>query len=69
MEKALERIESCVVGDPEIGQLGLVARTNNHASRLKKLERVVFTYGASIAGGSAVVGLIYKVAVDWWPRH
>lgn len=69
IKEQLNRIERCLVGDPEMGQLGLVARTNNHAGRIKRLEMWVFRIGVAAAVSAGVVGLIYKVATDWWPKH
>lgn len=62
------RVQVAVMGDEKAGHLGLVARMNNHARRIGRLE--VWLY--RIAGGatliSFIVGVVYKVATDWWPR-
>lgn len=63
IERSVERIEQCVIGDPEIGQLGLVSRTNNHAKRIAALERV----GVYIAGAGGLLALIWSVWTQW-PR-
>jgi hypothetical protein len=63
LKKQLDRIENCLTGDPAMGQLGLVSRTNNHAKRIAALER----YGVYLAGGGAVIGLLWTVWSQW-PR-
>lgn len=68
MKDQLNRIERCLTGDAEMGQLGLVGRMNNHAGRIKRLEQWVFYYGACGAGGAATIALIYKVLTDWLPH-
>jgi hypothetical protein len=68
IRESQERMERWLVGDEKGGQFGLIARTNNHASRIKTLERWVFHFGASAAAAATILGLLYKLLVDWWPH-
>jgi len=53
MDGRLEKILSAVVGDPEMGQEGLVARVIKLEDRDKKYEAVKNKFiGASIVGGA-----------------
>jgi hypothetical protein len=38
-KKQLDRIERCLVGDPAMGQVGLVTAVRSHGGRIGKLER------------------------------
>lgn len=69
MEKTLERLANAVLGDREAGHLGLVARMENHAGRIKSLERWRMYYAAVGSGVVAAIGVLYKLATDWWPRR
>lgn len=60
IEEAVERIERCLTGDEKMGQFGLVQRANNHASRIKRLER----YALYMIGAGGLATVIYHVAVD-----
>lgn len=64
IRRSVKRIESCLLGDEEIGQFGLVSRVNNHAGRIKRIERSII----SVVSGAGVVAVIYKIAVDFWPH-
>jgi hypothetical protein len=64
IEESIQRIERGLFGDEELGQLGLVSRTNNHAGRIKRLERLAWAITVAMTLG----GMAYKVAVDWWPK-
>lgn len=68
IESKVDRLTIAVMGDEEAGHRGLVFRTNNHASRIHTLERVVYWWGAAIAGGAFVVGLLHKLVTDWMRR-
>lgn len=65
MQRTLERIEHCVIGDPAAGQIGLVARVNDHAKRLKRLERYCLYL---VSAGAVLVGM-YRVLTDWFPKR
>lgn len=68
MERTLDRLATAVLGDKEAGHLGLVERVNNYAGRIKSLERWRMYYAAIGTGIIGVVGVLYKLATDWWPR-
>jgi hypothetical protein len=65
MQRSLERIEHCVIGDPAAGQVGLVARTNDHSARIKRLER----FGAYAIGAWFLLVAGYRVLIDWVARR
>lgn len=63
LNKKMDRIERCLVGDENMGQQGLVAQTRHHERRISALER-----GAVYMGGAiAMVGLLWTVWTQW-PR-
>ena len=64
IEDTTARIERCLLGDEAMGQFGLVSRVNNHASRIKRLER----WALYVFAVSAVLGVVYKIVVDFWPH-
>lgn len=64
MNEQLDRIERCLVGDEEMGQFGLVSRVNNHAGRLKRLER----WAVYLVGAGGGIALLFKIAVELWPQ-
>ncbi len=64
LKEQLDRIERALVGDDEYGQFGIVKTINEHDKRISALERV----GLYLAGGGAVIGLIWTVWSQW-PRR
>lgn len=58
VKEQLDRIETCLVGDPKMGHRGLVASRDNHEKRITALERVVL-YG--MGAGLAVSGIVGAV--------
>lgn len=69
IQEALERIERGMFGEAKTGHLGLVTRMNNHAKRIGALERLRIYYVAAAVGAGGSIGLLYKVATDWWPHR
>lgn len=68
LKAQLNRIERCLTGDSDMGQLGLVSRVDNHDGRLKRIERWVFQVVTSAALMTGLCVIIYKVMTDWWPH-
>lgn len=64
MKEQLDRIERCLIGDEPMGQFGLVSRVNNHASRIKRLER----WSVYLLGACAALLAVYRIYVDLWPH-
>lgn len=69
IREQLNRIERCLTGDEAMGQQGLVSRVNNHSTRIKQLELWVFRVAVGTGAVTAGIGLVYKVATDWWPHR
>ncbi len=71
IRETTERIERWLIGDAKGGQMGLISRLEsterqsaNHERRIGHIERV----GVYAAGALFVLGVIYKIVTDWWPR-
>jgi hypothetical protein len=64
MERKIDRLTLAVLGDREAGALGLVARVDNHSSRLKGLESWRDLAKAKLAAVATVVS--GAVAVAAW---
>jgi hypothetical protein len=65
IEEAVSRIERGMFGDEELKFPGIIATQENHGHRLSRLEMWVFRVGVSVAAGGTVLGVVYKLAVDW----
>ena len=61
---AVKRIEIALMGDVEMGQLGLIKQQQSDHARIRRIEQ----WGTTIVTASGIVALIYKVATDWWPK-
>lgn len=68
IETSVDRIERGMFGDEDLDQSGIITRQANHEGRIKTLEIWVFRVGATALGASAVLGLIYRLALDWFTR-
>jgi len=64
IREALIRIESALVGDPDMGHKGIVATQREHSKRIARLERV----GTYITAAAMILVGLYKIAVDWFPK-
>lgn len=60
----VKRMEVCLSGDEKMGHLGLVARTNNHAKRISRMER----WSLMLVGATGALSLIYRAFLDLWPH-
>lgn len=63
IERKLDRVVLAVYGDEEAGAMGLVFRVNNHAKRLRRIERIV----AYVIGAAFIVGAAWRIFTEW-PR-
>jgi hypothetical protein len=67
MAESVQRIERALLGDEQFGHKGLVEEHKEHARRIRRLELWVFRIAATEAGAAFVIGVIYRVFVDFGP--
>jgi hypothetical protein len=61
IREQLNRIERCLTGDEKMGQRGLVARVNDHTTRIGRIEKA----GIYLAGVGGTLGLLWKIWSEW----
>jgi len=64
IKASLQRIELGLFGDEELGHVGVVKTQKEHGQRISTLERVT----AYVVGGVVLIGGLYSIVTDWWPR-
>lgn len=64
----LNRIERCLIGDPEMGQVGLVAAVRSHGARIGKLERWRDTSKVKIAAIITTASVVVTTGA-WLIEH
>ncbi len=67
LKKQLDRLETCLVGDPNMGHRGLVYSRDNHETRITALERIV-TKAIGIAAAAVVIGGLIKFLWEIFKR-
>lgn len=58
IERAVDRIERGLFGDPEMGDSGLVKRLGAVEGKVKNHERRLVEWGGVIVGASAIISLV-----------
>lgn len=64
MDISLTRIQQCVIGDAEYGQIGLVKQVEEHQAYIEKDK----AYKSKVAGGMLVVGGLWTFVLKFWDK-
>lgn len=64
MDISITRIQQCVIGDAEYGQVGLVKQVQQHEEYIEKDK----AYKAKVAGGMVVVGGLWTFVLKFWDK-
>ena len=64
MDISLTRIQQCVIGDAEYGQIGLVKQVEEHQAYVEKDK----AYKSKVAGGMVVVGGLWTFVLKFWDK-
>jgi len=64
MDISLSRIQQCVIGDAEYGQIGLVKQVEEHQTYIEKDK----SYKSKVAGGLIVVGGLWTFVLKFWDK-
>ena len=62
MDISITRIQQCVIGDAEYGQIGLVKQVEEHQHYIEKDK----AYKSKVAGGMIVVGGLWTFVLKFW---
>lgn len=61
LRSTLEKIESAIIGNQDLGHDGLVKKVAGHEIRLTRVERYIIM----MSGASLVIGVFYTIAKDF----
>jgi hypothetical protein len=64
IEKTTTKLNTTIVGDPDYGQVGLVAKVKEHTDYIENDKG----FKAKLIGGSVVAGAIWTVMIKFWDK-
>lgn len=65
IEKTTTKLDTTIVGDPQYGQIGLVAMVKDHSDYIEKDK----TFKSKLVGGSIVLGTLWTAFVSYFINH
>lgn len=64
IDKTTTKLNSTIVGDPDYGQVGLIAKVKEHDEYIE-LDK---SFKSKVVGGGIVLGALWTILIKFWEK-